>query len=150
MSVFIPGNKSLMILNTLQARSSQFILDLIRSLIKKVFLLLLLLLSLLLSLSLSLSLSLLLSLSLSLSFYQVTSVDANHCPGSLMFVFRLTTGYYYYHYYVYFDNYDQFNNIYIVKLVAHIYVYLYVVYLYFSYSWPNGWTEWADIFSRNP
>ena len=31
-----------------------------------------------------------------------------------MFVFRLTTGYYYYHsyyhYYVYFDNYDQFDN----------------------------------------
>ena len=23
---------------------------------------------------------------------EVTSVDANHCPGSLMFVFRLTTG----------------------------------------------------------
>ena len=28
----------------------------------------------------------------------------------------------------------------IIKLFAHIYV---------SYSWPNGWTEWGDIFCGN-
>ena len=35
----------------------------------------------------------------------------------------------------------------IIKLFAHIY---FSVYLYVGYSWPNGWTEWTDIFWVNP
>ena len=34
------------------------------------------------------------------------------------------------------------NYFYIIKLFAHKYIYL-------SYSWPNGWTEWANIFRGN-
>ena len=29
------------------------------------------------------------------------------------------------------------------KALTHIYIYV-------SYSWPNGWTEWAEIFRGNP
>ena len=35
---------------------------------------------------------------------------------------------------------------YIIKIFAHVYRF---VYLYVSYSWPNGWTELADIFLGN-
>ena len=28
--------------------------------------------------------------------------------------------------------------IYVIKIFAHIYI--------VSYGWPNGWTQWADIF----
>ena len=36
-------------------------------------------------------------------------------------------------------------SIFIIKLFAHEYIFIYV-----SYIWPKGWTKWADIFWGNP
>ena len=36
------------------------------------------------------------------------------------------------------------RQIYIIFLFAHLIIL--VLYLFFSYRWSNGWTEWANIF----